>query len=224
MAQRAELHLTDGTRVVLAPGSRLRVATDFGNERRDLYLEGEAFFEVAHDEQRPFTVYAGNASAHDIGTAFSVRSYAEDRAVQIAVREGIVAMSGVGPLSAGDVGLLTSDGETSVRHGIEADPMFGWIEGRLSFVDAPLSRVLDDVRRWHHVDIELRDSTLATLPFTGSIGDMPTSSALDLVARTLGLRVTNNDNRYVLNSNPGRTPRRKTPARLTTRRAASLSP
>ena len=223
-AQRAELRLTDGTRVVLAPGSRLRVATDFGNERRDLYLEGEAFFDVAHDELRPFTVYAGNASAHDVGTAFSVRSYAEDRAVQIVVREGRVVMSGVGPLSAGDVGRLTSDGATSVRHGADVESAFGWLDGRLVFEDAPLGRVLDDLRRWHHVDVELRDSSLATLPFTGAIGGLGTKSALELVARTLGLRLSNNDNHYILASNPGRTPRTKPAARLTIRRASSLTP
>jgi ferric-dicitrate binding protein FerR (iron transport regulator) len=212
-AQRADLGLTDGTHVVLAPASRLRVATDFGNERRDLYLDGEAFFDVAHDSHRPFTVYAGNASAHDIGTAFSVRSYAEDGAVQIVVREGVVAMSGVGPLAAGDVGRLTKDGKTSVRHGADVSSMLGWLDGRLDFEDAPLARVLDDVRRWHHVDVELRDSTLGSLPFTGSIGGLPTSQALELVSRTLGLRLTRENDRYTLDATAGRTPRRHDDAR-----------
>lgn len=206
-AQRADLLLTDGTRVVLAPASRLRVSTDFGNERRDLYLEGQAFFDVAHDSQRPFTVYAGNASAHDIGTAFSVRSYAEDGAVQIVVREGVVAMSGVGPLVAGDVGRLTADGKTSVRHGADVGSMLGWLDGHLAFEDAPLSRVLADIRRWHQVDVQLGDSTLGSLPFTGAIGELPTSQALELVSRTLGLRLSRENNRYILNARAGRTPR-----------------
>ena len=221
-AQRAEVRLTDGTRVVLAPGSKLRVATDFGNERRDLYLEGEAFFDVVHDEQRPFTVYAGNASAHDIGTAFSVRNYAEDRAVQIVVREGVVAMSGVGRLNAGDVGRLTSEGMTSVRHNVDVGPMLGWLDGKLAFEDAPLSRVVADLRRWHHVEIQLRDSSLASLPFTGAVDELATSKALELVARTLGLRLTRDDNNgYVLAAIPGRTPNT---ARRPSRRASSLSP
>src|SRR5256885_1096045 len=53
--ERSELRLPDGTRVRLAPASKLRVATDFGVERRDVYLDGEAYFEVVHDEMRPFT-------------------------------------------------------------------------------------------------------------------------------------------------------------------------
>ena len=223
-AQRAELRLTDGTRVVLAPGSKLRVATDFGTERRDIYLDGEAFFDVVHDQLRPFTVYAGNASAHDIGTAFSVRSYAEDRSVQIVVREGRVAMSGVGPLAAGDVGLLSSDGMTSVRHGVDVDPMFGWLEGRLAFEDAPLASVVDDLRRWRGIDIQIRDSALVTLPFTGEINDLSPSSALDLVAATLGLRVTRDGERFVLAARPGRTPRAAGAVRRASRHKSVSTP
>lgn len=223
-AQRAELRLTDGTRVVLAPGSKLRIATDFGTERRDIYLEGEAFFEVVHDELRPFTVYAGNASAHDIGTAFSVRSYAEDRSVQIVVREGVVAMSGVGPLAAGDVGLLSSDGMASVRHRVDVDPMFGWLEGKLAFEDAPLARVVEDLRRWHGIDIRIRDSVLATLPFTGAINDLSPSSAVDLVAATLGLRVMRDGEQFVLAARPGRTPRAADAVRRTSRHKSVSTP
>lgn len=205
-AQRAEILLADGTRITLAPESRLRVSADFGTERRDIYLEGEAFFDVAHDAARPFTVYAGNASAHDIGTAFAVRSYANDRAVQITVREGVVAMSGVGPLSAGDVGTLANDGHTTVHHGADVRAMLGWLDGRLSYTDAPLSRVVADLHRWYGAEIAIRDSSLADLPFTGDMNGLSTRPALDLVARTLGLRVRRDGERFTLAAEAGRTP------------------
>jgi transmembrane sensor len=113
--ERSDLLLADGTRVRLAPGSQVRVAADFGAARRDVYLDGEGYFEVTHDESRPFTVYAGNTSVRDIGTAFSVRSYAADSAVQVVVREGEVAVAGVGRLRAGDMGRVSSTGEATVR-------------------------------------------------------------------------------------------------------------
>lgn len=206
-AQRAEITLTDGTRITLAPESRLRVSADFGTERRDIYLEGEAFFDVAHDAARPFTVYAGNASAHDIGTAFAIRSYANDHAVQIAVREGVVAMSGIGPLAAGDVGTLSSDGRTSVRHGADVGALLGWLDGKLAYTDAPLGRVVDDLHRWHGAEIVIRDSSLAALPFTGEMNGLSTTSALDLVARTLGLRVRRDGERFTLSADARRAPR-----------------
>jgi transmembrane sensor len=205
--QRAEIRLTDGTRVRVAPGSRLRVAAEFGVDRRDVDLEGEAFFEVAHDARRPFTGFAGNASARDLGTSFSVRSYSRDSAVQVFVRDGAVALSGVGRLGAGDVGRLGIDGRGSVRRRIDAARMLGWLDGRLVFRDAPLGRVLDDVRRWYGVEVRLTSAALATLPFTGELTDSSPSAAVDLVAVTLGLRVRRVGERMMLDAIPGRTPR-----------------
>ncbi|HWC73056.1 MAG TPA: FecR domain-containing protein [Gemmatimonadales bacterium] len=196
--QRLDLRLGDRTHVILAPESRLRVASDFGKERRDIYLEGEAYFEVVHDSTRPFTVFAANASTRDVGTAFAMRSYPEDRAVRVVVREGSVALSGAGLLAAGDVGRLTADGQASVRHHADVGALLAWTAGPLVFRDAPLGQVLGDLRRWYGIDAELRDSTLRALPFTGSLQQTSPSSAIALVAATLGLRVRAVDTHFVL--------------------------
>lgn len=187
--ERAELRLTDGTLVRIAPASRLRVAADFGTDRRDVYLEGEAYFEVVHDEQRPFTVFAGNASAQDLGTEFVVRSYADDKSVQVVVREGEVAMSGVGRLVPGDLGRLTADGRTTHERGVPVDAYLAWLDGRLVFRDTPLAEVLRTLDRWHDVDVRLADSALATMPFTGELSDASFPMSIELVSRALGLRV-----------------------------------
>lgn len=212
-AQRAELVLSDGTRVRIAPASRLRIAADYGGERRDVWLEGQAYFDVVHDEQRPFTVYSGNASARDLGTAFAVRSYAEDGAVQVVVRDGEVALSGVGRLAAGDVGRLTADGAATVRRGADVEGMLGWLDGRHAFADTPLSQVLLTLHRWYGVEVGLADSALATLPFTGTLDEVPPRAAIDLVAATLGLRVRQDGAALVLERDPGRTPRQSDAAR-----------
>lgn len=212
-AQRAELVLSDGTRIRIAPASRLRVAADYGGERRDVWLEGEAYFDVVHDERRPFTVYSGNASARDLGTTFAVRSYAEDGAVQVVVREGEVALSGVGRLGAGDVGRLGADGAATVRRGADVEGMLGWLDGRHAFTDSPLSEVLLTLHRWYGVEVRLADSTLAALPFTGTLDDVPPRAAIDLVAATLGLRVRQVEDALLLERDPGRVARRPAAAR-----------
>lgn len=203
--QRAEVLLRDGTRVRLAPASQLRVATDYGTGRRDVYLDGEAYFDVTHDARRPFTVFTANASAQDLGTQFSVRSYPGDGAVEVVVREGSVALSGVGPLEAGDVGRLTAKGRTDVRRGVDADSALGWLDGRLVFHDAPLADVLRDVGRWYDVDVSA-EPALATLPFTGTLAGGSAAAAVELVAATLGLRVEHDGPRHVLQRELARTP------------------
>lgn len=204
--ERAELRLSDGTRIRLAPASHIRVAADYGEKERSVYLEGQGYFEVKHDESRPFIVYAGTAIARDIGTDFAVRSYAEDRAVQVVVRTGAVAMSGVGRLGAGDVGRLGIDGTSSLTHGVAVDALLAWLDGRLVFHDAPLATVIAELRRWHDADVQLADPKLGTLPFTGVLTDVSFRSSVDLVAATLGLRVRRAGERVTLERIGGLTP------------------
>jgi transmembrane sensor len=196
--ERAELRLADGTRVRLAPGSKLSISADYGTERRNVYLDGQAYFDVLHDAQKPFSVFVGNAIARDLGTTFAVRSYPEDGAVQVVVRSGQVALTGVGKLGAGDLGRLAANGRSSIRHGVNVTRMLGWLDGSLSFVDAPLGRVLQDMHRWYDVDVTLGDSSLASLPFTGTLADVSPNAAVDLVAATVGLTVRRSGTRTTL--------------------------
>jgi transmembrane sensor len=210
--ERAELRLSDGTRIRLAPASRVEVAADYGDQQRVVHLEGQGYFEVKHDTTRPFTVYAGAATARDLGTDFAVRSYAEDRAVQVVVRTGAVDMSGVGRLAAGDVGRLGSDGTTSLTRGVAVDSLLTWLDGRLAFHDAPLSTVLAELRRWHDADVRLADPKLGTLPFTGVLTDASLPSSITLVAATLGLLVRHTGDRFTLRRIGGLTPVSLSPA------------
>lgn len=210
--ERAELRLSDGTRIRLAPASHIRVAADYGERQRTVYLDGQGYFEVKHDVSRPFTVYAGKTIARDLGTEFAVRNYSEDRAVQVVVRKGAVAMSGVGRLDAGDVGRLGIDGTSSLTHGVAVDSLLTWLDGRLVFHDAPLTTVLAELRRWHDVDVHLADPALGTLPFTGVLTDASFRSSITLVAATLGLLVRHSKDRTTLDRIGGLTPSSLSPA------------
>lgn len=82
--------MDDGSTVSLAKHSRLRYAQGFGTDNRRVELEGEAFFEVKHDEELPFTVVTQGVTITDVGTAFNVESRLTDSVIVIAVTEGIV--------------------------------------------------------------------------------------------------------------------------------------
>jgi transmembrane sensor len=185
----------------------VRVAADFGASRRDVYLDGEGYFEVVHDETRPFTVYAGNTSVRDIGTAFSVRSYAADSAVQVVVREGEVAVAGVGRLRAGDIGRVSITGEVSVRRAVDVEPHLAWTSGRLTYTDAPLADVLADLRRWYGADVELADTAIMHLPFTGTLADTAPDEAVAQLAATMGLLVQVDGKHIVLRPDPRKSTR-----------------
>jgi len=185
VGQRDSLLLSDGSRVVLAPGSRLTVAADFDAGNRVVTLEGAAFFDVRHDDAHPFTVRASRAEIVDVGTAFTVKTD-EAGDVAVAVTHGIVALRDASAdarveLHAGDRGLVRA-GTVDVTRGGVTEEETAWTRGQLSYRDAPLSEVRADLRRWYGVTLDVQDSALARLTVT-----MPAQSDSAMVMKTIAL-------------------------------------
>lgn len=91
--QSLPLHLPDGSSVVLKKNSRLKYSTaQFGTEKREVHLSGEAFFEVVKDPYHPFIVYTGELVTKVLGTSFTVRSYPGENEVQVLVSTGKVSV------------------------------------------------------------------------------------------------------------------------------------
>lgn len=193
--QRAILYLADGTRVMLGVASTLRSPAEFGTGRREVDLTGEAYFEVSADERRPFVVRAGDVVARDMGTSFLVRAYPDEPHARIVVREGRVAMGGVGnpdtarlsQIAPGQLGRLLDDGSPVVEPADTA-AYFSWTEGRLTIDNKPLREALPQLSRWFDLDFRLGDSALANIPLTATLGSRLSPDMLDLLARSLGAR------------------------------------
>jgi ferric-dicitrate binding protein FerR (iron transport regulator) len=166
-AQTAKVRLGDGSLVVLAPMSRLRVPADFGERARVVTIEGEGFFDVQHNGAMPFRVRAKSAIAEDIGTRFDVRAYRDEAGVAIIVAEGavtlgefrgetaaraegVVARSGQRARTGGPDGLTTVD-QVSVH-------LTDWTQGRLTFVKTPLAEIARTIGRWYDLDVRVADA------------------------------------------------------------------
>jgi transmembrane sensor len=200
--ERAELRLTDGTRVVLAPASRLHVTGGFGNDRRAVDLEGEAFFSVVHDAARPFVVHVRNLQATDVGTSFDVTAYRGDSAVRVSVAEGRVALTAGSaaavPLAGGDVASVGATGVPTVNHHVDITAFTNWTSGRLDFRAIPLRDAVRELSRWYAVDLTIGDRALDDVPLTASFRDEPVTEVLHILAVTVGARVVRHDNTLVL--------------------------
>ena len=198
---RTVMHLRDGTQVTLAPKSRLRYAADYGRTHRDLYLDGEAYFQVAPDSQRPFRVHTASSVTEDLGTAFVVSAYTDQVTTEVVVTEGRVSLSRADTtvaaravvLEARDLGRLDSRGIATVQHGVDVDRYLAWTKGVLAFDGAPLRDVVSALERWYNVDIRLADSTLAPRRLTATFQDEPIDLVLQRIALTLGMRVERAD-------------------------------
>ena len=185
VGERKEVLLDDGTQVILGPATRLVVRA------REAELRGEAFFSVAHDSLRPFTVRAGDATIRDIGTDFTVHNDSGE-AVRVVVSQGIVAFKHAQDsviLVRGDVGLLEPSGRVQANRGAATDDDLAWTLGRLVFRDASFPELAADLRRWYGVEVRVTDSTLLRRHFTGSFTTETSDRVLDVIALALGARV-----------------------------------
>jgi transmembrane sensor len=86
------LKLNDGSRITLQPNSEVRYPENFLANRRDVYLSGEAFFEVSRDPKRPFSVYANELVTQVLGTSFNIRAYKKESNITVAVKTGKVSV------------------------------------------------------------------------------------------------------------------------------------
>src|SRR5438552_7255366 len=208
-AQRMVVRLQDGTQVTLAPKSRVRYAADYGTARRDLYLDGEAYFQVAPDSQRPLRVHTAASVTEDLGTAFVVRAYADQVATEVVVAEGRVKLSRADTtaasshapalvLEARDLGTLDPSGVTAVRRGVDVGRYLAWTRGVLAFDGAPLGDVVVTLGRWYNVEIRLADSGLAARRLTATFQNESIDLVLQRIALTVGLRVERADGSVIL--------------------------
>ncbi|MBX6331846.1 MAG: FecR domain-containing protein [Gemmatimonadaceae bacterium] len=201
--QRATIELLDGTHVTLGVDSRLRT-TAFEGGRRDVFLDGEAVFDVVHDARRPFLVHAGSALAQDIGTTFSVRAYAGEP-VRIVVADGSVAVGDtIAPadprtvLGARDMARVQRDGRIVVARGIDPRPYLAWTSGRLVFRHVPLRAVVSELERWFDVRITVADSALLDATVNASFHDDGIDDVLQLLTTSLDARVERRGRMVVL--------------------------
>ena len=177
VGQRDSTMLPDGSRVLLGPGSELRIASGFADTKtareREVSLRGEAFFDVVHDAARPFVVRAGGAVIRDVGTTFVVHSDAAE-GVRVVVTSGAVQLSVAG---AGDNGVvlrptdratLEPAGRVTIDRGSATDADLAWTRGQLVFRDAPIPQVVADLRRWYGIELRPADSSLAGRHYNGA--------------------------------------------------------
>jgi len=195
VGQRDSVRLADGTRIVLGPDSRLTVPADYGATGRSVELRGDGFFDVVHDPAKPFAVRVGQVVVEDIGTTFGVESD-DAAATSVSVVTGSVRLrqaqseptSGV-VLTAGDRGSIDQAGRATSQQHVVRDEDVAWTRGQLVFRDAPLSRVVNELRRWYGVTLRVNDSTLLNTPVSMSFAGEPADRVLDIIGLTLGARV-----------------------------------
>jgi transmembrane sensor len=190
--QRATIHLADGTTILLDVDSKVSFPIAFDGKSRDVTLRGAAYFDIAHDAERPFRVHAGGAVARDVGTQFGVWAY-PDGPVRVVVSSGRVSLSAAtgseAPMVLLDAGMTGESGPSGVRvvPGVDVSDALAWKDGRLKFTNAKLGDVLPQLERWYDVTIIVPTPVRDSYDLTASFRQESTTEALDVLSAALGL-------------------------------------
>lgn len=199
--ERAVYSLSDGSKVILHAGSTIEIPLDFNINQRELFLEGEAYFEVVHNPEIPFIVHSGEAYTKVLGTKFLVRAWPDKiKNIEVIVEEGKVVLGDSQQFSSStqkevtitrnQKGLLGSGMNPSVSEVTNLHWHLGWIEGRLVFEDRKLSEILPLIERWYAVEINVEDNLILERKLTAEIDyTQPMMEVLKGIALSLDLKL-----------------------------------
>lgn len=188
-----KMKLPDGTLVWLNAGSKLHYPETFAKNKREVTLDGEAYFEVKHETARPFLVHSQSVVTQVLGTTFNVRSYAESRKIKVTVLSGKVAVYETGkdgksitkqPL------MITANQEVVYAKSsrqlaynlkpIQSADAAAWKEGNLIFKNTELSEVIYALERRYNVKIAL-DNSMLNCPVTANFNNEPVENVMRIL-------------------------------------------
>ncbi len=199
--------LPDGTVVSVNANSKLTYPDKFKGTKREVVLEGEAYFDVAHDKTRPFIIQTGDAHIKVLGTSFNVNAYKENNEVEVFVKEGKVLLYGINltsgdtnsvVLTAGEKGIfdkLTQKVRKIKENGIND---LYWKTKTLIFSKTELSMVIETLRKFYGVDIILNNKDLYYCRLSATFINQPIDNIIDIIAKSFNLTITKNGTTYNL--------------------------
>jgi ferric-dicitrate binding protein FerR (iron transport regulator) len=203
--QEAPLVLPDGSKVWLNEDSRVVYQRSF--KKRNIQLEGEAFFDIARDEARPFVVEAGSARTTVLGTSFNLRAYPEEDRVELVVESGKVRFESLkkkkdeasATLEKGQAAFVSKDTDEIVVDNRISENTTAWMRDTLVFTQESLDKVIGDLQRYFRIDIQVEDNGAYNCNFNATFPQPQLENIFDEMQAVLeGVEIRKEGERYIL--------------------------
>lgn len=187
-APRKTLVLTDGTLITLGKGSSIELHKRFNSHEREVWLKGEAFFDVKHDASRPFTVYTAFDDIKVLGTTFNVKAYPEAKTMVTSLIKGSVQVNsrqfaGYSVILSPNQKLISSkvadpvvDRNPKAHYTLlpmlaegknPSPPELKWLKSRLDIDNQPLSVIAGKLQNWYGIEIVITDESVKKYRYSG---------------------------------------------------------
>ena len=164
--------LPDGTKVWLNAASSLTYPEYFKGNKREVKLQGEAYFEVAHNKKMPFHVSSKNQDVEVLGTHFNVNAYADESFAKTTLLEGSVKLwqpeKKIAQLLKPDQEAILSSVGVKVSN-VDAQDAIAWKDGVFLFNDDHLDVIMKKISRWYDVDVQFKDEEMKKELFSGTV-------------------------------------------------------
>jgi transmembrane sensor len=157
-----QVTLSDGTKVWLNAATTIKYPPSFGGNDRKIELRGEAYFEVAKNERKPFKVLIGDSTTISVtGTHFNVEAYQNEKEQQVTLLEGSVTVANAGSVIKlePNTQALIKDKKIIKRDVVDAEAITGWKDGLFVFHDASIESIMMQIERWYDAKVVFKAQT-----------------------------------------------------------------
>lgn len=169
--QKKQITLSDGTTVWLNSGAELRYPKVFNGDSREVYLSGEAYFDVQHDKSKPFLIHTGDVVTRVLGTAFNIKEDKEEHTLEVTVTRGKVSVADDGKI----VGVLTANQQVSLdllsrkveEKTVDTRSVIAWQGTEMLFDDVRFADAAKQLEQHFHVKITFENDKLKDCRFSG---------------------------------------------------------
>lgn len=203
-AQTKVVLLADGSKITLNSNSSLRYPQSFDGEKREVYLTGEAYFEVAHKADKPFVIHSGKLTTNVLGTSFTVSAYSQKQPMNVTVLTGKVAVKdenskALEVLTRGHWA-TSKPGSTAFETGILATPedAIAWIDNKLIFDNTRIEDVAQQLTNKFGLIIKVEDSKLGNQRISGIFQSRSLDDILAAITTLTHSRYGIEHNNYVI--------------------------
>lgn len=201
--QRINLTLSDGSYIQLNAASKIKLPATFQPDIREVFVQGEAYFDIAKDPSKPFVIHSSGAVIRVLGTSLSVRAYPEDEEVRVVVKEGRVSLESADKvtsqkaiLTEGQLGRYNLKSKEIESEKLDDPGLYlSWLEGHLKFNKASMNEVAVELERRYDITVTFEDRDIKDLKLTAYLKSRSIRNVLDVVTKSLDINYSLEENR-----------------------------
>lgn len=195
--------LEDSSRIWLNASSSLEFPDQFDGAKREVYLTGEAYFDVKHADKVPFIIHTGDVSTTVLGTAFNIKAYPGQKSITISVSRGKVKITRKDgwetTLAKGQQLKVTEGGTEAIEKNVPAENIASWQQGNIVFDDETMEDIISDMERIYNVSIYISHQSLSEVKISTSFKrEIGVEQALQVLCKLTDTELKQKDGEYII--------------------------